>query len=94
MGWGGGGTGRTAHMVGDGLVQLELHPAQPVCDVDIVDALDEDGPRVRVVVGDAGGLGVGLFVKRARRCSVDEGSEDLDAFDALACWRRHGDVAR
>ena len=81
---------RTAHMVGDGFMELKLNAPEPVRDVDVVDALDEDGPRVRVVVGGAGGLGVGLFVKGARGRAVDEGPEDLDAFNALARWRRHG----
>ena len=77
-------------MVGDGLVQLELHAPEPVGDVDVVDALDEDGPGVGVVVGDAGGFGIGLFVERAGRGAVDEGTEYLHAFYALAGWRRHG----
>lgn len=92
MGWGveDGEWGRTAHVVGDGLVEFELDAPQPVGDVDVVDALDEDGPGVGVVFGDAGGFRVGLVVERAGRGAVDEGAEYLHAFDALACWRRHG----
>ena len=77
-------------MVWDGLVEFELYAAQPVGDVDVVDALDEDGPGVGVVVGHAGGFGVGLFVEWFGGGAVDEGAEDLHAFDAHACWRRHG----
>jgi hypothetical protein len=80
---------RTSDMVWDGLVQLKLHAAKPVGDVDIVDALDEDGPGVGVVVGDAGGFGVCLLVKGARSGAVDEGPKYLHALHTLACWRRH-----
>ena len=70
-------------------MKLELHATQPVGNVDIIDAFDEDSPGMGVVVGDAWRLGVGLFVKGLRGGAVDEGSEDLHALDALACWRRH-----
>ena len=36
-----------AHVVGDGLVELELHAAQPVGYVDVVGAADEGGPAVQ-----------------------------------------------
>jgi hypothetical protein len=86
--------GRTSDMVRDGLVQLELHSTQPVGNVHIVDALHENGPGVGVVVGDARGLGVGLVVEWLCCGAVDERAEDLHAFDALACRRRHGEVMR
>jgi GNAT superfamily N-acetyltransferase len=82
---------RTSHVVGYRLVEFELHPTQPVCDVHVVNALHEDGPGVGVVVGDAGGFGVRLFVEWLGGGAVDEGTEYLHAFYALPCWRRHGD---
>lgn len=79
-------------MVGNRLVELELHPAQPVGNIHIVDALDEDCPGVRVVVGDAWRFGVRLLVEGTRGGAVDKGPEYLDAFDALPCGWRHGEA--
>lgn len=78
-------------MVGDRLVQLELHAPQPVGDVDVVDALDENGPGVGVVVGYSWGFGVGLGIERPGGGAVNKGAEYLHAFYALACWRCHGE---
>jgi hypothetical protein len=84
--------GLTSHVVGDGFVELELNPAQPVGDVDIVDTLDEDGPGVGVVLGDTRRFGVGLFVKELGRRAVDEGAVYLHPLDPLPCCWRHGVV--
>ena len=82
--------GLTSHVVGDRFVEFELYPAQPVGDVDIVDALDEDGPGVGVVLGDAGWFGVGFFVEELGRRAIDEGAVYLHPLDSLSCCWRHG----
>lgn len=41
-------------------MQLELHLFEPVGDVFVVDAADEDGPLVRVFGADAGGPVAGV----------------------------------
>lgn len=73
-----------ADMLWDGLVELKLDALEPVRDVGIVDALDKDGPAVRVVIGDTRWFGVLLGVKRSRGCAVDKRAKDLLALDALA----------
>lgn len=85
---------RTAHVVGDRLVQLELDTAQPICDVCVLEAFDEDGPRVRVVVRHADGARVRLGEGHGGAAD-DEGAADLRELDALAelVWRRHSDVS-
>lgn len=72
-------------MVWNGLVKLKLNAPKPVRNVHIVDALDENGPRVRVIIWNAGRLGVGLFVEGPCCCSVNERSKYLNALDTLAC---------
>ena len=80
-------------MIGNRLVQLELNSAQPVRDVGVVDALDKDLPRVRVIVGNTGRLRI-LVAKGLSRSAVDEGPLYLTALDAPSGATRgsHGAV--
>ena len=77
-------------------MQLKLNPPEPVGDVGVVDALDEDLPRMCVIIRYARWLGVVLGIEGTRRGSENEGSCDLRAFSTLAqiVGRRHDDFAR
>lgn len=64
-------------------MEFELHAPEPVGDVGVVYALDEDFPGVGVVVGDPGGFGVAEGVEGAGGGAVDEGAVDGEGFDAF-----------
>jgi hypothetical protein len=54
---------RTPQMIGDTVVQLEVNFLAPVCNIRIVHALHEHGPRVSMVCGGAFWLWVRLGVE-------------------------------
>ena len=81
-------------MILDRFMELELHFLAPVCDIPVIDPLHEDCPRVCMVGGGTGWLGIRLIVKGLCDCAVYEWSIHLCAFDALlVVWRCHVDVA-
>src|SRR6478609_8439975 len=51
---------RTPHVIWDRFVKLKLHTPQPVGYVGVVEALDENLPGVRVVVGNTSRSRVGI----------------------------------
>lgn len=86
---------RTPHVIWDRFVKLKLHTPQPVGYVGVVEALDENLPGVRVVVGNTSRSRVGIGEGQSGAAN-DEGPADLRQLDALAelVWWCHGGRAR
>lgn len=84
----------TSHIVRDRFVELELDSPQPVCNIGIIEALDEDFPRVCMGIGNARWSWVTVGEGHCGTAN-DEWTADLCQLYALAelIWRSHIAVA-
>ena len=73
-------------------MQLKLHLLQPVGNIGIIHTLHKNCPAMRMIRRCALWLRIPDWIERSGCCAVDEGTEGLDALDALLsiARRSHG----